>query len=301
MTPLEIALLALVAALAAGCVLLRVAHRRVRRERDAALAARASAVDAQLRAAELAVAAERMRILREMHDVIAHSLAIMIAQADGGSYVVADAAASRRAFWTIAETGRAALTDTRRILGMLRVGGGPDLSPVPDRAPLEELADQARQAGLPVALIRVGEDGPLPSGSRLALYRICQEALTNVIKHAGEGAQSVVALSWSGSEVMLTVTDRGGRGPVALPPGAAEPLAGLGLGLIGMRERAELVGGTLEAGPTEDGFRVRATIPPRARGGGGGARCLNRSGSSWSTTSSSSGPGWRWWSAASPT
>ena len=261
MTLLEIALAVLAAGLAAGCVALGIAYRRLRRERDVALAARASAEDAQNRAAELAVAAERMRILREMHDVIAHSLAIMIAQADGGSYVVADTAASRRAFGTIAETGRAALTDTRRILGMLRGGGGPELSPVPDQAPLDELADQARQAGLAVALIRVGEAGTLPSGSRLALYRICQEALTNVIKHAGEGAQAVVALAWTSDEVTLTVTDRGGRGPVAGPPGAGEPLAGLGLGLIGMRERAELVGGTLAAGPTEDGFRVRATIP----------------------------------------
>lgn len=239
-----------------------VAYRRAEAARRSAQAARATAVSAQHKAAELAVAAERMRIVREMHDVIAHSLAIMIAQADGGSYVVADTAASRRAFLTIAETGRAALTDTRRILGMLRNdGGAPDLSPVPDQAPLDDLVEQARQAGLEVSLIRVGEPGTLPSGSRLALYRICQEALTNVIKHAGEDAQVIVALSWDDTQVTLTVTDRGGRGPTEVPPDAEEPLAGLGLGLIGMRERAELVGGTLETGPTEDGFRVRARIP----------------------------------------
>lgn len=203
-----------------------------------------------------------MRILREMHDVIAHSLAIMIAQADGGSYVVADTAAARRAFLTIGETGRAALTDTRRILGMLRNGeSGPELSPVPDQAPLDELVEQSRKAGLEVSLIRVGDAGALPSGSRLALYRICQEALTNVLKHAGAGARVIVALSWSVNEVVLTVTDRGGEGAPEVDPDAVWPLAGLGLGLIGMRERAEIVGGALEAGPTEDGFRVRARIP----------------------------------------
>jgi signal transduction histidine kinase len=262
MSPLDLALAGLAVLLAAGCVVLLLAYRSSRAAQAVALAARARVLDAQQVAAEAAVAAERMRILREMHDVIAHSLAIMIAQADGGSYVVSDTAASRRAFLTIGETGRAALTDTRRILGMLRNGdSGPELSPVPDRAPLDELVEQARLAGLKVSLIRVGEAGSLPSGSRLALYRICQEALTNVLKHGGEGVRVVVALSWSETEVTLTVTDRGGAGVPDLDPDAAEPLAGLGLGLIGMRERAEIVGGTLEAGPTEDGFRVRATVP----------------------------------------
>ncbi|MCA0295917.1 MAG: histidine kinase [Actinobacteria bacterium] len=261
MSPMEILLAVLTAALAAGVVWLWLAYRRSERERRHAVDARANAVDAQQRAAEMAVAAERIRIVREMHDVIAHSLAIMIAQADGGSYVVADGEASRRAFLTIAETGRAALADTRRILGMLRAGGGPELSPVPDQAPLEDLVQQARQTGLQVSLIRVGEAGVLPSGSRLAVYRICQEALTNVLKHAGEGAQVIIALSWADDEVVLTITDRGGSGVPTAVPGAEEPLAGLGLGLIGMRERAELVGGTFEAGPTDEGFRVRARIP----------------------------------------
>jgi signal transduction histidine kinase len=121
--------------------------------------------------------------------------------------------------------------------------------------------EQARATGLQVSLIRVGDPGPLPSGSRLALYRICQEALTNVLKHGGEGVKVVVALSWTPSEAVLTVTDRGGAGTEGVDPEAEEPLAGLGLGLLGMRERAEIVGGTLEAGPTEDGFRVRASIP----------------------------------------
>ncbi len=262
MSPLEIVLAALAVVLAGACVALFVVQQRLRRDLAGARAARASAVDAQQRASELAVAAERMRILREMHDVIAHSLAIMIAQADGGSYVVADTGASRRAFLAIAETGRAALTDTRRILGVLRTGDDetPELAPMPDGAPLDNLIDQAREAGVRVSMIRVGEQGKLPSGSRLALYRICQEALTNVIKHGGEGAQVIVALAWDESEVTLTVTDRGGRDSER-PDLDEEPLSGLGLGLIGMRERAEIVGGSLDASPTEDGFRVRASIP----------------------------------------
>ncbi|MCC6495838.1 MAG: hypothetical protein IT193_06220 [Propionibacteriaceae bacterium] len=263
MSVLDVVLAVVAGLLAAGCIVLLDAHRRTRAALALAQAARTSALNAQHLAAEAAVAAERIRILREMHDVIAHSLAIMVAQADGGSYVTADTAAARRAFLTIGETGRAALTDTRRILGMLRNGdlGGPELSPVPDQAPLDDLIEQARQTGLQVSLIRVGDSQPLPSGSRLALYRICQEALTNVIKHCGDGVKVIVALSWGTGEVTLTVTDRGGAAAAPVDPDAVEPLAGLGLGLIGMRERAEIVGGSLEAGPTEDGFRVRARIP----------------------------------------
>lgn len=263
MSVLDVVLAAMAGLLATGCILVLGAHRRTRAALAVAQAARTSALNAQNLAAEAAVAAERIRILREMHDVIAHSLAIMVAQADGGSYVAADTPAARRAFLTIGETGRAALTDTRRILGMLRNGdlGGPELSPVPDQAPLDDLIEQARQAGLQVSLIRVGDAQPLPSGSRLALYRICQEALTNVIKHCGDGVKVIVALCWGPDEVTLTVTDRGGAAAAPVDPDAVEPLAGLGLGLIGMRERAEIVGGSLEAGPTEDGFRVRARIP----------------------------------------
>ncbi|HQZ00222.1 MAG TPA: histidine kinase [Propionicimonas sp.] len=261
MSPLEIALAVAVLALLGGGIALLVTLQRTRSALRRALAALTRAVNAQRQATELATAAERMRILREMHDVIAHSLAIMIAQADGGSYVVADTAAAKRAFLTIAETGRVALTDTRRILGMLRHGEEAELAPVPTQASLDELIEQARHAGLQVSLIRVGEPRPMPSGSRLALYRICQEALTNVIKHAGVGAKVIVAVSWGDEEVTLTVTDRDGHGTTELDPDAEEPLSGLGLGLIGMRERAELIGGTMEASETEDGFRVRAIIP----------------------------------------
>lgn len=262
---LGIALGLLVVALAVVLILLR----RARDERAHALASRAAAVDAQQRVAELAVAAERLRILREMHDVIAHSLAIMIAQADGGSYITADADAARRAFTTIAETGRGALADTRRILGILKHGesdpfkpGEPELTPALE-ADLDRLAAKYREAGLQVAVVRVGEPRPLPSGARMALYRISQEALTNVLKHAGEQANVVLAENWQSAQVSLTITSSGGVRAKATDPVTGVALPGLGLGLIGMRERAELLGGTLVAGPTDAGFSVAVTIPFR--------------------------------------
>lgn len=266
MTTLEVALAFAVFALAAVLIVLVIVLRRSQLERRAALASRAAALDARERVAELAAGNERIRILREMHDVIAHSLAIMIAQADGGSYVVADQAAAKRALTTIAETGRAALADTRRILGILRHGepDEPVLAPAGDGR-IDDLVTQARSAGLEVSLVRVGESRPLPSGTQMAHYRICQEALTNVMKHAGPGARVTVTESWRDTELALTITDAGGdRGAVVAMDG--EPLAALGLGLIGMRERAELVGGSCEAGPTEDGYQVRAVLPFRLPG-----------------------------------
>lgn len=223
--------------------------------------ARASAIDAQARTAELAVAAERIRIVREMHDVLAHSLAIMIAQADGGSYVTSDADASRRAFVTIAETGRAALTDTRRILGLLRSGeDAPALAPIPDDASTDALVERAREAGMAASVVRIGQPRALPAGSRMALYRICQEALTNAFKHGGTGARVIVAETWGRESVTITVSNSGGVGGTI----DGDPMGGHGLGLIGMRERAELVGGQFSAGPTEQGFQVRAVLPLRA-------------------------------------
>jgi signal transduction histidine kinase len=264
MTPLEVLLVTGLVVCAGAVVVLAVALSRSERRRRQALAARASAVAAQQRTAELAVAAERLRILREMHDVIAHSLAIMIAQADGGSYVSSDPDAARRSFGTIAETGRGALADTRRILGILKHGDAttPELAPVPATG-LDELAARYRATGLDVSLIRVGEPRALPAGSRTALHRITQEALTNVLKHAGDDARAIVTENWRDAAVTLTVTSSGGTKAAATDPVTGESLAGVGMGLIGMRERAELLGGTLTAGPTEDGFRVRAELPYR--------------------------------------
>jgi signal transduction histidine kinase len=202
-----------------------------------------------------AVTAERARILREMHDIIAHSLAIMIAQADGGTYVVSDPDAARRTFATIADTGRTAVDETKRVLGMLK----PDadsavLTPVPDESSLDDLVKRARTSGLDAYLVRLGEPRSLPSGVGLALYRIAQEALTNAMKHAGEGARVTLIENWRAGDVVLTITDADGRKET-------KNESGLGQGLISMKERAATVGATLTAGPYEEGFRVRAVLP----------------------------------------
>lgn len=263
MSPLEWILVAALFASVGGVVVLTLALRRSERGRNRALAARASAVESQHRVAELAVAAERLRILREMHDVIAHSLAIMIAQADGGSYVAADTEAARRTFVTIAETGRSALADTRRILGILKdEQGDPALAPTLDTG-LDELAASSREAGLQVSLVRVGEPRRLPGAARTALHRIAQESLTNVLKHAGEGATVVIAENWRPDEVTLTVTSTGGNRATATDPVTGAAIAGSGLGLIGMRERAEMLGGRLVAGHIDGGFQVVAALPFR--------------------------------------
>lgn len=261
---MELALGAVVVALSVVVVALTIALIRTRRSRTAALASRAAALEAHHSVAELAAKSERLRIVREMHDVIAHSLAIMIAQADGGSFVSSDPESAKRAFTTIAETGRGALTDTRRILGILKddTVQAPTLSPSLD-AGLAELVDQYRQSGLTISLIQTGDPQPLPAASRTALHRIAQESLANVLKHAGSDAAVVIAQVWQDDHVGLTVTSGGGRQATATDPFTGEPLPGRGLGVIGMRERAEMLGGSLRAGATESGYQVRASIPWR--------------------------------------
>jgi signal transduction histidine kinase len=204
---------------------------------------------------ELAVSSERTRILREMHDVIAHSLAIMIAQADGGSYAAADEQAATRAFNSISDTGRTALSDTRRILGLLRKGeSAAELAPMPDEASIETLVKGAQESGLTTSFIRLGIPTPIPSTSGLSLYRICQEALTNVIKHTQPPTSVIVTENWGADDVILTITNSGSA--------LSKTSDGLGQGLVGMNERAALVGGSVEAGPlATGGFRVRAVIP----------------------------------------
>jgi signal transduction histidine kinase len=160
---------------------------------------------------------------------------------------------------TIAETGRAALGDMRHILGVLRhpeeAEPGALRAPVPESQDLEALAAQMRDAGLDVAMVRVGVGSTLPPGIALALYRICREALTNVLKHAGPGAHVTVIDRWEPHQLTLDIHDDG-RGA------AATHADGPGHGLIGMRERAEMLGGSLEAGPARGGgFTVTARIP----------------------------------------
>ncbi len=274
--------------------------RRARRETVEALRDRARRLEVERdQQARIATSAERARIAREMHDIVAHSLTVIIAQADGGRYAAATSPeAAARALGVVSETGRAALADMRRLLGVLRSdddgaapraplpGGAPaaldaapgassgaaPLTPQPDDADLESLVAQARDSGMQVSLVRVGAPRRLPPGAGLTLHRICQEALTNVRKHAGPSPTVTVALRWTDRAVELAVSDDG-RGAAAAPDGADGPGApggsgepgspgGPGFGLLGMRERAALFGGTVTAGPRPGGgWRVRFAMP----------------------------------------
>lgn len=207
--------------------------------------------------AQIATAAERTRIAREMHDIIAHSLSVIIAQADGGRYAaLGDPEAAGRALGTISEVGRASLADMRRLLGVLR-DPETDASPTqpqPLDVDLEELVEKVRSAGRHVSIVRMGTPRALPPGASLAIYRIVQEALTNALKHAGPSAQVTVLVQWLRSALSLEISDDG--------RGAAASSDGKGQGLVGMRERAAIYGGSVSAGPRPGGgFQVKALIP----------------------------------------
>jgi signal transduction histidine kinase len=206
----------------------------------------------------LAATAERARIARELHDVVAHSLSVVIAQADGGRYAGrTDPEAATGALEAIASTGRQALTDMRSLLGVLRDGGGEEYAPQPDVAAIDGLVDDVRASGLDVDLIVEGEPRPMSAGPQLAAYRIVQESLTNVLKHAGPAGRAWVRLQWRPDALELSVLDDGRGASSAMV--AAD---GNGQGVRGMRERATLHGGRLEAGPrTGGGFGVHAALP----------------------------------------
>jgi signal transduction histidine kinase len=245
-----------------------------RRAYSAALEERAARAERERDAqAQIATAAERARIARELHDVIAHSLSVMVAQADGGAYAFDDAPErSRQALAEIGRTGRQALTEMSSMLGVLRTDleAPPPLAPAPAAAEIAELVDQAREAGMRVSHTVEGPVRPLPAGLSLAVYRIVQEALTNVRKHAGAKASAAVTLRYTQDELLVRVTDDG-RGLAGLPRYGTAPENPGGHGLTGMRERATMYGGTVQAGPGADGgFEVTALLPlpatpPRSR------------------------------------
>ena len=205
--------------------------------------------------ARIAVLDERARIAREMHDVVAHSVSLMVVQAGGARRMLdEDPEESRAALESIEDAGRQALGELRRSLGMLRNGRAEpaELSPQPGTAQIAELVARTRAGGLPVELDVEGSPRPVPAGIDLAAYRIVQEALTNAVKHAGP-ASARVRLRWARGALELSVTDDG-RGPDG---GAAG-----GHGLIGMRERVAAYGGSLSAGPAPGGgYELRARIP----------------------------------------
>ncbi|GGM06357.1 MULTISPECIES: sensor histidine kinase [Micromonospora] len=228
-----------------------------RRTSIEALRERARVAEENQRAlAEQAVAQERRRIARELHDMVAHQVSVMGVLATGARRVLRrDADAADAAIATIEGTSRATLREMRRLLDVLRTDAEPaaELAPQPDLAGIEALVDRARDAGLPVAFQVVGEVTPVPDGVALAVYRIVQEALANSLRHAGT-ATGQVRLTFGGTFLSAEVTDTG-RGPGPQPP---RP----GHGLVGMQEWVGLYGGTLHTGPRPGGgFRVYASIP----------------------------------------
>jgi signal transduction histidine kinase len=228
---------------------------RYRRGYYAALEDRAARLEAERHAeAKVAAAAERARIARELHDVVAHHVSVMVVQADGAGYVLqSDPDRAASALAAVSSTGRQALTELRRLLGVLRSNDRQaELAPVPGLGELRELLDQARTAGLEVSYTLTGTPRELPEGAELAAYRVVQESLTNTRKHAGL-ASAAVTLAYERDGLIVQVTDDG------MVPAGSGPA---GHGLTGMRERIEMYGGTVSAGPLPGGgFRVRAWLP----------------------------------------
>jgi signal transduction histidine kinase len=215
---------------------------RLERERDAQ--------------AQIAAAAERARIAREMHDVIAHNVSVMVVQADGAAFALdAQPERAREALGAISRTGRQALTEMRRLLGVLRTSDHPaELAPQPGISQVGDLLEQARASGLPVTFTVEGLPRELPAGADLAAYRVIQESLTNTRKHGGHSASASVTLRYCEDGLMLCIADDG--------RGAAATAEAGGHGLMGMRERVELYGGTVRSGPGPGGgYQVTATLP----------------------------------------
>jgi signal transduction histidine kinase len=207
-------------------------------------------------AARLAVAEERARIARELHDIVAHSVSVMVLHVGTVRRTLPDALADDRdALIAVEETGREALTEMRRLLGaMRREGDGVDLAPQPGLDRLEPLFEEVGRAGLPVRLTVEGEPFRLPPAVDLSAYRIVQEGLTNVLKHAG-ASRADVALRYEAGGLRIEVRDDGA---------AAAPVDGLGHGLVGMRERVKIYGGEMSAGPVAGGGFLLSTRLPVA-------------------------------------
>ena len=230
---------------------------RLERERDAL--------------AQVAAAAERARIARELHDIVAHHVSVMVVQADGAAFALESSPdKTREALGAISGTGRQALAEMRRLLGMLRSPSagppgpaGPELAPVPGTSQLSALLEQTRAAGVPVMFNQEGTPVAGPAdGADLAVYRVVQESLTNVRRHGGPGVSAAVTIRYTADGVTVSVTDDG-RGAAAQPASAnGTGTDSTGHGLHGMRERVELYGGTITAGPRAGGgYQVTATLP----------------------------------------
>ena len=206
--------------------------------------------------AQIAAAIERARIARELHDVVAHNVSVMVVQAEGAAYAMDSAPENtRKALGAIAETGRSALVEMRRLLGVLRTQDRiADRAPQPGIEQLEDLLEQVRSTGVSVEFFVEGVPVELPQGVALAAFRIVQESLTNARKHGGQSVAAQVCMHYNGRELRVRVRDDG-RGVLA-------PTDGQGNGLAGMRERVTMYGGELAAGPLPTGgFQVEAVLP----------------------------------------
>lgn len=232
---------------------------RTRQEYTASLRERAKQLEIERdQQAQLAAAAERTRIAGEMHDILGHNLSVITGLADGGSYAAKkNPQRATEALDAIATTSRQALTELRRLLGILQNDTPADLAPQPGLGELHQLIDGVRSAGLPV---RVTVTGGLPlesapKGRQLTVYRVVQEALTNTLKHAGPDATATVTLSRTPEAITAEITDTGTRTPLTRPGGR---------GITGMRDRAALYAGTLDVGPLpppDGGWRVHLHLP----------------------------------------
>jgi len=226
---------------------------------------RTAAMQHEQRAAELAaareelalraVSEERLRIARELHDVVAHSMTVVALQAGSGRLAGReDPAAAQQALETIEKSSREALADMRRLVGVLREGDDSLTQPAPGLGDIDRLVEEVARAGVTVGVTSSGHLDRVPPGMALAAYRVAQEALTNVVRHAGVD-EAELKLEASDGALVLVV----GNGPPTRP---VEPIEGGGHGISGMKERASLYGGSLTAGKTDDGgYRVEATFP----------------------------------------
>ncbi|MGZ4114834.1 MAG: sensor histidine kinase, partial [Actinomycetota bacterium] len=205
-----------------------------------------------------ATVAERGRIARELHDVVAHHMSVMVVQAAAARAVgETDPAAAAEALRRVEESGRAGLAEMRRLLGLADGDDRGEREPQPGLARLDELLEAMRATGLPVEAVVEGTPRPLPPGVDLSAYRVVQEALTNSLKHAG-GARARVVLRYEPNALDLEILDDG-------PGPAGEAAASGGCGLIGMRQRVQLCGGAFAAGPADGGgFVVHARLPVEA-------------------------------------
>ena len=233
--------------------------RRWKQHADDGRARMAAMVHEQIEALRRATELERARIARELHDVVTHNVSVMVIQA-GAARKVMDTTPddARAALLAVEAGGRAAMTELRHVMGLLTMDGdilASDLAPQPGLDGLDALIQRMRDSGVEVELVERGRRGELPSGIELTVYRLVQEALTNTVRHAA-GASVRVLVDYAGDHLLVEVTDTGGRS------GATASSAGSGRGLIGLRERLAVYGGTLEAGPRlTGGYRVKARIP----------------------------------------